>query len=624
MGEPWISRGKIKTIRGKFLVLTLLLTVVPMFALSFLFYRIAAQSLGNKAEEHAYQSRLMSANFLNGTITDLNDLTNAILGNPEVQSILQQSSSDDYEFLRNVERVNKIIRAQTQTKPYIISTLIYAANGVPGRSFFQGNDSIRFGGLPTLGEANDYFERLRKDNQLMWHNGSPFVRADYSLPDEHLYVGKLLRRTEGNYEELGFLMLEIEKSSFFHGISFLKPDSKSQFWILDSVGNPIYRIPENDEADLTALRQIAAEAKVRPDRAKEWLDWRGERSMVSYAPLVLNGWTLLHRVESSALFEDANRIGRLTIQIFLVVLLAGWILAYRMSDTIRRPLRKLRGMMTLTGAASTPAVHFDTRDEVGQIGDRLQRMMRENQRLNDQVYEAMLSWKEAEFRALQAQINPHFLYNTLESLNGLALANGQREMSDMIGALGKFFRIALSQGSEVIRIGEEAEHVNAYVRVQQFRFRDKFEWISEVDEEILSGYVPKLLLQPLVENAIYHGLKKRKGVAYLMLTGSREDHLVKFSVSDDGNGIEPERLEQIIHALEDAEGSVGDGEETDDRNAIGFGLKNVHARLRYYGPQYGLQIASEPGLYTTVTLTVPWWANRPEGGRKHAPIIDRG
>lgn len=178
--------------------------------------------------------------------------------------------------------------------------------------------------------------------------------------------------------------------------------------------------------------------------------------------------------------------------------------------------------MTLTGGgAATASVAFDTRDEVGQIGERLQRTMRENQRLNDQIYEAMLSWKEAEFRALQAQINPHFLYNTLESLNGLALANGQREMSDMIGALGKFFRIALSQGSEVIRIGEEVEHVNAYVRVQQFRFRDKFEWISEVDEDVLSGYVPKLILQPLVENAIYHGLKKRKGVAYLMLAGGR-------------------------------------------------------------------------------------------------------
>ncbi|WP_256756657.1 sensor histidine kinase [Cohnella sp. WQ 127256] len=616
MGKYWPKGLKIRTIRGKFLVLTLLLTVVPMVALSFTFYRIAVQSLGNKAEEHAYQSRLMSANFLNGTITDLNDLTNAILGNPEVQSILRQPSSDDYEFLRNVERLNKIIRAQTQTKPYIISTLIYAANGGPNRSLYQGNDSIRFGGLPTIEEAIRYFESLREDNRLTWHNGSPFVREDNTIPDDHLYVGKLLRRTEGNYEELGFLMLEIEKSSFFHGLSFLKPDTNSQFWILDSAGIPIYRLPEDDKADFIALRYIANETEKQPEQKKEWLDWHGERSMVSYAPLVLNGWTLLHRVDSVALFEDANRIGRLTIQIFLVVLLVGWILAYRFSDTIRLPLRKLRGLMNIAGGANATAVVFDTKDEVGQIGDRLQRMMRENQQLNDRVYEAMLSWKEAEFRTLQAQINPHFLYNTLESLNGLALANGQREMSEMIGALGKFFRIALSQGSEMIRISEEVEHVNAYVHVQQFRFRDKFEWISEVDEEVLNGYVPKLLLQPLVENSIYHGLKKRQGVAYLMLSGRKEEGAVKFSVSDDGNGIEPERLEQIRQALE--------VESDEVKDEVGFGLRNVHARLRYYGPQYGVQISSELGLYTTVTLTVPWWMNRPEGGKKHVPTVDRG
>ncbi|MFC4305137.1 sensor histidine kinase [Cohnella boryungensis] len=614
MGEPMRHKFKIRTIRGKFLMMTLLLTVVPMIALSIIFYRIADHSLGNKAEEHAYQSRLMSTNFVNGTIADLNDLTNAILGNPEVQFILSQASSDDYEFLRSVERVNKIIRAQTQTKPYIISTLVYAANGGPDRSFIQGNDSIRFGGLPTLAEAEAYYGRLRRDNRLLWHNGSPFARTDYSFSDDHLYVGKLLRRTEGNYEELGFLMLEIEKSSFFHGLAFLKPDSHSQYWILDSIGNPIYRIPENDEADFGALRQIAEQARKRPEQDKAWLNWKDRSSMVSYAPLALNDWTLLHRVDSATLFEDANRIGRLTIQVFLVVLLIGWIVAYRMSDAIRRPLRKLRGLMTVSGSTAAPAVIFDTGDEVGQIGERLQRMMQENQQLNDQIYEAMLSWKEAEFKALQAQINPHFLYNTLESLNGLALANDQREMSEMIGALGKFFRIALSQGSEVIRIAEEAEHVNAYVRVQQFRFRDRFEWISEVDDELLSGYVPKLLLQPLVENAIYHGVKKHKGVAYVMLSGTLEGNAVKLAVSDDGCGIEPDRLAQIRRALE--------GEE--EGEPIGFGLRNVHARLRFYGPQYGVQITSEPGVYTTVTLTVPWWMNRPEGGRKHVAAANRG
>lgn len=607
---------RIRTIRGKFLMLTMLLTIVPMCALTFTFYRIAVHSLVNKAEDHAMQSRQMSENFINRTISDLSDLTNAILGNPDVQAILQQPSADDYAFLRNVERLNKIIRAQTQTKPYIVSTLVYAANAEENQSFYQGNDSIRFGGLPTLREARAYYDGLRADNRIMWHNGSPFQGLNGAAPkDDHLYVGKLLRRTEGDYENLGFLMLEIEKASFFSGISIMNPNGQSQFWIVDGAGNPIYRMPDGAAEDPRALREVADRASKLPAEDKGWLIWGGRRTMISYVPLETNEWTLLHTVDAAALFEDANQIGRWTIQIFLAVLVIGWILAYRTSDTIRRPLRKLRGLIGSTPGFVLPPNAFDPADEVGQIGDRYVRMLRENQELNDQVYDALLSRKEAEFRALQAQINPHFLYNTLESLNGLALANKQEEMSEVIGALGKFFRIALSQGSEEIRVGDEASHAGAYVRVQQFRFKDKFEWICEIDDDVLSCYVPKLIFQPIVENAIYHGLKGRKEVSFLMLSGAREEGRLRFAISDDGNGIPPDRLEAIRNVLN---GTGGPGD------AIGFGLKNVHDRLRHYGAAYGVQIASEPGKYTTVTLYAPIREEKGDRRDSREAIVDRG
>ncbi len=606
---------KVRTIRGKFLMLTLLLTIVPMCVLTFTFYRIAVHSLVNKAEDHAMQSRQMSENFLNRTISDLSDLTNAILGNPDVQTILQLRSADDYAFLRNVERLNKIIRAQTQTKPYIVSTLVFAANGGENQSFYQGNDSIRFGGLPTLREAEIYYDQLRRDNRIMWHNGSPFQGLNgSSATADHLYVGKLLRRTEGDYEDLGFLMLEIEKSSFFSGISIMSPDEKSRFWILDSGGNPIYRMPDDAEEDSKALREVADRAATLPTEDKGWIDWKGRRTMISYVPLDTNRWTLLHTVDAAALFEDANQIGKWTIEIFLVVLVVGWIIAYRTSDTIRRPLRRLRSLIGSTPGYAVPPDSFDPADEVGQIGERFVRMLRENQELNDQVYEALLSRKEAEFRALQAQINPHFLYNTLESLNGLALANKQDEMSEVIGALGKFFRIALSQGSEEIRVADEAAHASAYVRVQQFRFKDKFEWICEIDEDVLSCYVPKLIFQPIVENAIYHGVKMRRGVSFLMLSGVREEGRLRFSISDDGNGIPADRLEEIRGVLN------GSG---DTGNAIGFGLRNVHERLRHYGPQFGVQISSDYGKFTTVTLLAPIKEDNPEGRESRAAVAAR-
>ncbi len=593
----------IPTIRGKFIVLTLVLTVIPMVVLTFTFYRIAAHSLGEKSEALAMQSRQMTENFVNATLSDLNDLTNAILSNPDVQSILETKPKDDYEYLRSDETLSMIVRTQTQTKPYITSSLIYAVNGGLKHSLYQGNVSVRFGGLPTLEEARVYYRRLLAERPMMWMTHPPFA-SGRGMAEDRIYVGKLLRKTTGDYEPLGFLLLEIDKASLFRGLAFHETDSNTQMWVLDQKGEPVYRLPEQSVPDPLLLQQIAKSAVDRPVLTKDWRTWNGRQTMISYGPLNEGQWTLLQKVDQSVLFEDARQIGAWTIWTFLIALVLGWMLSYRLSDTIRRPLLQLSRLMAVDGSVTTTAsaqaleapasVVFNPKDEVGQIGERFLHMMQKNHELYGQVYEALLSRKQAEFRALQAQINPHFLYNTLESLKGMALANGQRDMAEVIGAFGKCFRISLSYGREQISLGQEVEHVSAYVKVQQFRFRDSFKWICEVEEDICGFYVPKLILQPLVENAIYHGLKGRTDRGYIMLSGAREGDALRLTVSDDGGGIGAERLDDIRKSLDAERGS-----------AIGFGLRNVHERLRHYGPQYGLSVTTELGQYTSVTLLAP-------------------
>jgi two-component system sensor histidine kinase YesM len=448
-----------------------------------------------------------------------------------------------------------------------------------------------------------YYRRLLAERPMMWMAHSPF-ESGRGMAEDRIYVGKLLRKTNGDYAPLGFLLLEIDKASLFRGLAFHGTDGNTQMWVLDQEGEPVYRLPEQSVADQALLRQIAKSAVDRPVLTKDWRTWNGRQTMISYGPLNEGQWTLLQKVDQSVLFEDARKIGAWTIWTFLIALMLGWMLSYRLSDTIRRPLLQLSRLMAVDGSVSATgsaqafeaptSVVFNPKDEVGQIGERFLHMMQKNHELYGQVYEALLSRKQAEFRALQAQINPHFLYNTLESLKGMALANGQRDMAEVIGAFGKCFRISLSYGREQISLGQEVEHVSAYVKVQQFRFRNSFEWICEVEEDICGFYVPKLILQPLVENAIYHGLKGRTDRGYIMLSGTREGDMLRLTVSDDGGGIGAERLDDIRKSLEAERGS-----------AIGFGLRNVHERLRHYGLQYGLSVTSEPGQYTSVTLLAP-------------------
>jgi len=596
----------IKTIRGKFFLLATSLTILPMIVLSMVFYHLAVTRIGANAERHAVASLRMAEQYMDQAIIDLYDLTNVILGNPDLQNILRQTDVSDYEYLRNLDQINRIMTNNTQTKPYISSFLIYSVHGAENKQLYRGSvlDSAFFGSQEpiSMDRVRTLHEEMKERNTILWVNGSPFGAAVTN--PERMTLGKLLRKTTDDYGELGFLLLEIDKPTFFEGLQFINPTVQSQILILDENRQLLYRMPrETEQAIPDGLIGKMDEAG---RQTTGFWKWEGNPYVGTAVENERTGWKIVHLLESSILYKDASDIGQISIQLFLSILLIGWAFALKLSDSISSPLRKLRSLMVVHSDTNPPPkdVSFDPMDEVGQIGERYLRIMRENARLHKQVYDSMLQRKEAEIQTLQAQIKPHFLYNTLEALNGFAISKNETEMSQVIGALGKFFRITLSKGKDYITIAEELEHVSAYVTVQQFRFKDKFEWICEVDEAILSYHTPKLILQPLVENAIIHGLQFPKRSGMVMVSGGFCERGIYFQVTDDGVGISEEDLRHIVQSLEDREpGKI-------------YGLKNVHNRLRLsFGPDYGLTLSSEPGKFTTVTVTLPLLGSETGGQR---------
>ncbi|XID90312.1 sensor histidine kinase [Paenibacillaceae bacterium WGS1546] len=588
----------INTIRGKFFWLATTIVIVPMMILSTIFYNITATNLGNNAKKHAFSSLNMANLYLDQVIKDVNDLTNVIMGNQELQAILLDGNMDDYAYLRNGNKISKMMNVYTQSKPFISSYLIYSARGTGVKRLFRGTDSIIFSHQNTMSPdiAEGYFQELKANNRIMWINSNPFDTAEDAAYAPRMVVGKLLKKTEGDYDTLGFLMLEIDKDYFFKGLQFLNPTEQSQVFVRDDAGRVMYQLPRAADP----LREQALADKLRESAfpaafGKPHFELEGSKF---YGASVVNertGWTMTTVIEDSMLLRDANKLGSFTIQTFLLVLIIGWAIAFAFSNSISRPLSRLRSMMVVGPRSDMlPQYRFKAHDEVSQIGEKFIRMMEENRELNAQVYDAMLKRKEAEIQVLQAQINPHFLYNTLESLNGFAVLRNQPEMSEVIGALGKFFRTTLSRGNDLIPVAEELEHVSSYVKVQQFRFKDKLDWICEVEDEMAPYWIPKLLLQPLVENAIYHGLKGGTRAGMIMLSGELAGNALKFQISDDGHGISAERMAEIVRAL-------GSGEQGEI-----YGLKNVHDRINLrFGSGYGLELASEPGEYTTVSITIP-------------------
>jgi two-component system, sensor histidine kinase YesM len=202
--------------------------------------------------------------------------------------------------------------------------------------------------------------------------------------------------------------------------------------------------------------------------------------------------------------------------------------------------------------------------------------------------------RKSEFEVLQAQINPHFLYNTLNSAVRMIGIGKSDEVVTTISSLSKLFRISLSKGKTMITVKEELEHVKHYLIIQQIRFKNKFDYEIEAQEEVLSCKTVKLILQPIVENAIQHGIEQMVDLGHIQIKVMREKDQVLFQVIDNGLGMPGERVEQILNG------------KVKSKQGSGVGLRNVHERIQlYFGKEYGIQISSLVEEGTTVTIVIP-------------------
>lgn len=281
--------------------------------------------------------------------------------------------------------------------------------------------------------------------------------------------------------------------------------------------------------------------------------------------------------------------------------LAAWLI----SASVYLPIKKLHDVTTTIAEQDLRAlVTSENADEITELGISFNVMIgRIRELLASQVKEKE-DLQKAELKALQAQINPHFLYNSLDTIVWMAETSKTDQVIEIVRSLSSFFRIALSQGRDWIPIRQEIEHVRSYLHIQKIRYRDILDYEIDVDEDVLNGTILKLTLQPLAENALYHGIKNKRSGGTIWVRARRiGQDCVLLEVQDNGVGCTPYRLAQIRERLEDESYEISEEEG-------GFGLANVNKRIKlYYGSQYGLTIASKYQEGTCVTVTIPLQEN---------------
>lgn len=230
--------------------------------------------------------------------------------------------------------------------------------------------------------------------------------------------------------------------------------------------------------------------------------------------------------------------------------------------------------------------------EIASLSESFQHMVVRNQNLMEQVRQEEVTLRKTELKALQAQINPHFLYNTLDAIAWLCEEERNQDAVEMVNSLARLFRISISRGHELIPIEKELQHAHSYLKIQNFRYKNQFSYTFDVDQECLGYLCNKITLQPIIENAIYHGVDRMVDEGLIRISVRQEDDMIVFAVEDNGVGMTEEQCREVLY------------KEPGDR--VGIGIKNVNDRVKiYFGEEYGLSIASELDEGTCVTIRMP-------------------
>ena len=313
------------------------------------------------------------------------------------------------------------------------------------------------------------------------------------------------------------------------------------------------------------------------------------------------GWTTVGVIPLRYINKDLAGIQYLTVIIIVLTIIIGVTVSVIIAQSLILPLENTVNALEKFSRGDFAVRLKENRcDEIGKLNRIFNKAIKEINELMQKVTQSEILNKEMEFKTLQSQMNPHFLYNTLDTINWLAFKEKQTEICNLVAAISSLIRASISNKKSIITIEQELDYVKNYIYIQHIRYKDRFDTIYDIDESLLKQAVPKLIIQPIVENAIIHGIENSKNKNLLYISVKRENECIVIIVKDTGIGMTDEKVSELLKEPLNAEG--------DEQKAhTNLGLYAVHKRIQLmYGDLYGLTVHSQAGEGTTVTLHIPF------------------
>ncbi|WP_294475810.1 sensor histidine kinase [uncultured Intestinimonas sp.] len=407
--------------------------------------------------------------------------------------------------------------------------------------------------------------------------------------------------TQGGDTQLGVLLIDLKYSALTALFQSVKLSGSGYLYLTAGDGALIYH-PERPLIASGLVHESNLDAAGRPDGIYTET-WEGRRRSVIVQAVGYTGWKVVGVVDQPRFTFGSGSDLLFVAVIFCAYLELVILLNVFLSKRLTGPIQKLKASVSrVKEGPEAPPIYVGGSSETRELGTAIQGMVDRIRQLADGIVREHEEKVKSERNALQAQINPHFLYNTLDIIVWM-IENGQREEAvRAVTALARFFRVSLSSGRNIIPVRDELEHVRSYLLIQEMRYKNKFRYSIDCQPEAQGLSTIKLVVQPIVENAIYHSMDFMDGDGRIDIRAEVQDGRLTITVSDNGLGMPP----QVVARLLSAE-PPGDAPRRErGRKGSGIGLRNVQERIRlYFGPEYGVSIQSEPDEGTTVTLRMP-------------------
>lgn len=577
-------------LKQKFLLSYFALIIIPLFLLSGLASRKISRLVENYITFSTSQAIDQTHSFLSYKLYRISNVSDMIRVDKNISSILEKSPNnyDIYEQVKDMTYLRQYLSG-FQDNNDIFRVKLYV-----NEAFAYSKDNINIFGINEAESSTWYSVLMHNRTKNIWAPSSYLENIATTEP-KLLSVAAAIRNPENYSQNLGFLRVDFKKQLIEEIIKKANSVNGSFTYLQNSNGDIIASSDDSliDKYRLNDLnsRPVAAQtSKLQP------LTIKGEKCLIASAAINATDWTMITIVPYSKVIEGSRSIRNDLILLMAIIGAIAYFLAYHFSNSINKRISKLiNATKSVHEGNLNTFIKDSSKDEIGELIEDYNFMISRMAVLIEEQYKSGKEVKNAELKALQAQINPHFLYNTLDMINWMSFKNMNKEISEAVKSLAKFYKLSLNKGKDRISIKDELTHVSLYVQIQNMRYSDRISLKIEVDEQLYDYSILKITLQPIVENSILHGILGRgTEQGEIVIKGKLEDNDIILSVTDNGIGIPEDMLDKLLTG------------ETGSKKGSGYGIKNIAQRIKLcYGEKYGLAFESEYGVGTTVYIKIP-------------------